>query len=56
MDYLGDMLHYIDVKEGKVATTTLIGRPPDLAAFLGKLNLLVDMGFPVVAFEYKQEE
>jgi len=56
VDYLGDMLHYIDVKDGKVATTTLIGRPPDLAAFLGKLNLLVDMGFPVVAFEYKQEE
>jgi hypothetical protein len=52
VDYLGDMLLDADVTEGHVRTTTLIGKPPDLAAFIGMLSLLADLGFSVVACEY----
>jgi hypothetical protein len=51
-DYLGEMLLHADVSEGRVRTTTLFGNPPDLAAFIGMLNVLADLGFPVLACEY----
>jgi hypothetical protein len=51
-DYLGDMLLHANVAEGRILTTTLIGKPPDLAAFIGMLNLLADLGFEVLACEY----
>ncbi len=51
-DYLGETLLYADVDEGRVRTTTLFGKPRDMAAFIGMLNLLVDLGFPIVACEY----
>jgi len=54
VDYVGEMLVDAEVKEGKIRTTTLFGRPIDLAAFLGTLHMLVDLGFPVMAFEYQQ--
>jgi hypothetical protein len=53
-DYLGEMLVDVQVEEGKIRTTTLFGQPIDLAAFLGTLHMLVDLGFPVLAFEYQQ--
>ncbi len=53
-DYLGDMLAHVQVEEGTIRNTTLIGRPIDLAAFLGTLYMLIDLGFPVMAFEYQQ--
>ena len=56
VDYLGDMLLHAEVLEGHVRTTTLFGKPPDLAAFIGMLNLLADLGFPVVACEYHRAE
>ncbi len=55
-DYVGEMLVDVEVKEGKVRTTTLFGQPIDLAAFLGTLHMLVDLGFPVIAFEYQQAD
>jgi hypothetical protein len=56
VEYLGDMLVYADVVEGRVRTTTLRGQPPDLAAFVGILNLLVDFGFPVIECEYHRSD
>ena len=53
-DYVGDMLVHVQVEEGTIRTTTLIGHPIDLSAFLGTLHMLVDLGFPVLAFEYQQ--
>ncbi len=53
-DYLGDMLACVQVEEGSIRSTTLIGHPIDLAAFLGTLHMLIDLGFPVMAFEYQQ--
>jgi hypothetical protein len=53
-DYLGDMLLNAEVQEGQIRTTTLIGQPSDISAFIGMLNLLVDLGFPVIAVEYQQ--
>lgn len=53
-DYLGDMLLRAEVDAGHVRTTTLYGRPLDLAAFIGMLGLLADMGFPVIACAYQR--
>ena len=55
-DYLGDMLAHVQVAEGTIRSTTLIGRPIDLTAFLGTLNMLIDRGFRVIAFEYQQAD
>jgi hypothetical protein len=55
-DYFGDTLADVQVEEGIVRDTTLISRPIDLAAFLGTLHMLIDLGFPVIAFEYQQAE
>jgi hypothetical protein len=55
-DYVGSMLVDVLVNEGQVRSTTLIGHPIDLAAFLGTLHMLIDRGFPVVAFEYRQAD
>jgi hypothetical protein len=55
-DYLGDMWMYADVAEGRVRTTTLFGKPPDLAAFIGMLSVLADLGFSVIACEYHRAE
>ena len=43
------------VAAGDTRATTLEGRPIDLAAFLGVVHMLVDLGCPVVAMEYQQE-
>jgi hypothetical protein len=53
-DYMGGMLVDVQVEQGKIRTTTLFGQPIDLAAFLGMLHMLIDLGFPVLAFEYQQ--
>ncbi len=55
-DYLGDMLAHVEVEEGIIRSTTVIGHPIDLAAFLGTLHMLIDWGFPVMAFEYQQAD
>jgi hypothetical protein len=55
-DYLGDMMLEAQVQGGQVRTTTLFGQPPDLAAFIGVLSLLSDLGFPVIACEYHRSE
>ncbi len=55
-DYVGDMLVDVQVEGGTIRTTTLIGHPIDLSAFLGTLHMLVDLGFPVMAFEYQQAD
>jgi hypothetical protein len=53
-DYLGDMLLHAEVEAGQVRATTLFGKPPDLAAFIGMLSMLADLGFPVIACAYQQ--
>jgi hypothetical protein len=55
-EYLGDMLAHVQVKEGTIRSTTLVGEPIDLVAFLGTLNMLIDRGYPVMAFEYQQAD
>ena len=55
-EYLGDMLAQVQVDGGSIRSTSLIGHPIDLAAFLGTLNMLIDRGFPVMAFEYQQAD
>lgn len=55
-DYLGDMVLQAEVQAGQVRTTTLFGEPTDLAAFIGILSLLSDLGFPVLACEYQRGE
>jgi hypothetical protein len=47
------MLLRAQVEAGHVRITTLYGKPPDLAAFIGMLSLLADLGFPVIACEYQ---
>jgi hypothetical protein len=53
-DYLGDMLLTLDVADGHIQTTTLIGQPPDLAAYIGMLNAITNLGFTVTTAEYRQ--
>jgi hypothetical protein len=53
-DYVGEMMVDVQVAEGEIRTTTLLGQPIDLAAFLGAIHMLVDLGFPVMACEYQE--
>jgi hypothetical protein len=55
-DYVGEMMVDALVAEGQIQITTLLGRPIDLGAFLGAVHMLVDLGFPVTACEYRQAE
>ena len=52
--YLGDMLLTLDVADGHIQTTTLIGQPRDLAAYIGILNAIANLGLTVIAAEYRQ--
>jgi hypothetical protein len=52
-DYFNDMLVHEQVEQGAIRSTTLVGHPVDLEAFLGVLHMLIDRGFPVQAFEYQ---
>jgi hypothetical protein len=53
-DYLGDMLLTLDVADGHIQATTLIGQPRDLAAYIGMLNAIANLGLTVIATEYWQ--
>ena len=55
-DYVGEMMVDVQVAAGKIQTTTLLGQPIDLGAFLGAIHMLVDLGFPVMACEYRQAD
>ena len=55
-DYVGEMMVDVQVAGGKIQTTTLLGQPIDLAAFLGAIHMLVDLGFPVMACAYHEAE
>jgi hypothetical protein len=55
-DYIEALMVDLQVTEGEVQTTTLLGHPIDLTAFLGAINTLVDLHFPVTACEYHQAE
>ncbi len=52
--YVGDMLAHEEVEQGVLRKTNLVGHPVDLEAFLGILHMLIDRGFSVQAFEYRQ--
>ena len=53
-DFFEDVLVHEHVEQGIVRSTTLVGHPRDLEAFLGTLHMLIDRGFPVQAFAYNQ--
>ena len=53
-DFFGEMLVGVQVAEGEVQTTTLLGHPIDLTAFISTLNILNDRHFPILACEYQQ--
>jgi hypothetical protein len=53
-DYIGDKLVHVETDDKKIPTTTLFGYSEDLSAFLGLLHTFIDLGFPVVDFEYHQ--
>ena len=53
-DYLGDLLVDTEVERGQIQTSTLIGRPYDLTAYIGMLNVLTNLGYTVIATEYRQ--
>ena len=55
-DYIEALMVDLQVTEGEVQTTTLFGHPIDLTAFLGTINTLVDLHFPVLDCEYHQAE
>ena len=54
VDYLGETMLDMTVREGQICTTTLCGHLPDLAAFLGMLTLLTNWGVSVIACEYQE--
>lgn len=51
-DYLGDLLVDMEVEKGQIQTSLLIGRPPDLTAYIGMLDVLSNLGFTVISAEY----
>lgn len=55
-DYITALTVDTQVAEGGAQTTTLLGHPIDLTAFLGMINTLVDLHFPVMDCEYHQAE
>ncbi len=55
-DYAGDMMVDAQVADGEVQTTTLLSHPIDLGAVLGTVQMLVDMGFPVMDCEDHQSQ
>ena len=54
-DYVGDKLLHVETDDKRIQTTTLFGHSVDLPAFLGTLLTFIDLGYPVVAFEYHQD-
>jgi hypothetical protein len=52
-DYLGDMLMNIEVQDGLIQTTTMIGQPRDLQAYIGILSAIANLGFTLIATEYQ---
>ena len=54
-DYLGDLLVDVEVEKGQIQTSTLIGRPYDLSAYIGVLNVLTNLAYSVIATEYRQD-
>lgn len=53
-DYVGDKLVHVETDEGIPQITTLFGCSVDLSSFLGTLHTFIDLGYPVVAFEYRE--
>jgi len=53
-DYVGDKLVHAETCEGDPPSTTLFGHVVDMSAFLGTLHTFIDLGYPVVAFEYRE--
>lgn len=54
-DYLGDLVVDTEVERGQIRTSTLIGRPYDLTAYVGMLSILTNLGYNVIATEYQQD-
>jgi hypothetical protein len=52
-DFIGDKLVHVETEEGTPPITTLYGYCIDLSAFLGTLHTFIDLGYPLVAFDYR---
>ena len=53
-DYLGDLVVDVEIEKGQIQTSTLIGQPCDQTAYIGMLNVLTNLGYTVIATEYRQ--
>lgn len=53
-DYVGNKLVHVETDDKTIQTTTLVGYSVDVSAFLGILHTFIDLGYPVVDFEYHQ--
>jgi hypothetical protein len=52
-NFYGEVVHH-ELKNGEeIQSTTITQDVPDLAAFIGIINRLSDMGFPVISLEYR---
>jgi hypothetical protein len=54
-DYVGDLLVDMEIEKGQIQISTLIGQPYDLPAYIGLLNVLSNLGYTVIATEYRQD-
>jgi len=53
VDFYGEVVRN-ELRIGEeIQTTTITQVVPDLAAFIGIINRLSDMGFPVISLEYR---
>lgn len=56
VDYYGEVVRD-ELKNGEeIQSTTITQCVPDLAAFIGIVNRLSDMGYPVISLEYRQKD
>ena len=53
-DYVGDLLVDVEIEKGQIQASTLIGQPYDLTAYIGMLNVLTNLGYTVIATDYRQ--
>jgi hypothetical protein len=56
VDYYGGVVRDEVKKEGEIQSTTITQDVPDLTAFIGIVNRLSDMGYPVIFLEYIQKD
>jgi hypothetical protein len=56
VDFYGEVGRDELKKGGEIQSTTITQDVPDLADFIGIINRLSDMGYPVISLEYRQKD